>query len=446
MAKVNGVASQLSGKVGQLIYRQTKYGTVVYEAPVKANVPQRSEAQMQVRTQLGNLAAVYGQFNKTLKRGFEGLNGKMSDFNAFVQANMNVVKVYVPKSVRLNGGSVLAPYQITRGTLPSVAMHKDASGVLVSDIAVGSLVIGEETTVADLACAVVAMNAEWEEGDQITFFYGEQATDAVTGIPRARIYGSKVMLNPGDTTPLLEVVSALGFTVVDGCLAMDRAIASGAAVWVHSRDDVSNGSAVRVSTQFMYVDSALLASYQSAQAMVGAANSYGGVNVSAVYLKPGSKFSIGMEPMGSGTSGGGTGSGSGSGSGSGDGEGTGGSGSGEGDNPVVKKMVSLSVSPAGAGTVTGGGQYDAGASATLKAVAASGFHFVKWSDNNTSATRTVTVNGDLSLQAIFAADAPQGGGGNDDENENPGGGSGSGDEGGGDTGGGVENEDGGVTF
>lgn len=425
MAKVNGVASQLSGKVGQLIYRHTKYGTVVYEAPVKASVPQRTEAQMQVRTQLGNLAAVYGQFNKTLKKGFEGLNGKMSDFNAFVQANMNVVKVYVPKSVRLNGGSVLAPYQITRGTLPSVAMHKNASGVLVSDIAVGSLVIGEETTVADLACAVVAMNADWEEGDQITFFYGEQSMDAVTEVPRARIYGSKVMLNPGDTTPLLEVVSALGFTVVDGCLAMDRAIASGAAVWVHSRDDVASGSGVRVSTQFMYVDSALLASYQNAQAMVGAANSYGGVNVSAVYLKPGSKFSIGMEPMGwpggNDNDDDNTGDGGGSGSGSGEGSGT---GSGSEENPVVKRTVSLSVSPAGAGTVTGGGQYDEGASATLKAVAASGFHFVKWSDNNTSATRTVTVNGDLNLQAIFAADAPQGGGGNDDDN--PGGGSGTG--------------------
>lgn len=438
MAKVNGVASQLSGKVGQLIYRHTKYGTVVYEAPVKASVPQRSEAQMQVRTQLGNLAAVYGQFNKTLKKGFEGLNGKMSDFNAFVQANMNVVKVYVPKSVRLNGGSVLAPYQITRGTLPSVAMHKNAGGVLVSDIAVGSLVIGEETTVADLACAVVAMNADWEEGDQITFFYGVQTTDAVTGVPRARIYGSKVMLNPGDTTPLLEVVSALGFSVVDGCLAMDRAIASGAAVWVHSRDDVASGSGVRVSTQFMYVDSSVLSSYQNAQALAGAANSYGGVNVSAVYLKPGSKFSIGMEPIGGSGSGSGSGSGdggSGSGSGSGDG---GGSGSGSGENPVVKKTVSLSVSPAGAGTVTGGGQYDEGASATLKAVAASGFHFVKWSDNNTSANRTVTVNGDLSLQAIFAADAPQGGGNDDD---NPGGG---GDEGGGSgsgTGGGSEEED-----
>lgn len=59
MAKVNGVGSQMSGKVGELIYRHTKYGTVVYEAPVKASVPQRTEAQMQVRTQLGNLAVAH---------------------------------------------------------------------------------------------------------------------------------------------------------------------------------------------------------------------------------------------------------------------------------------------------------------------------------------------------------------------------------------------------
>ena len=260
MAKISGVATQLSGKVGQLIYRQTKYGTVVYEAR-KTSVPQRTEAQMQVRTQWSNLAAVYRQFNQTLKKGFEGLNGKMHDYNAFLQANTNVVKVYVPKSVRLNGGSVLAPYQITRGTLPSVAMTKGAGGVLVSDVRVGSLVIGAETTVADLANAVIALNDGWQAGDQLTFFYGVQTMDAVTGIPRARIYGYKVMLNPGDSTPLLEVVSGIGFSSVAPSagsgfvLGMDRAIEDGAAVWIHSREDGTGG--LKVSTQFMYVDSRL---------------------------------------------------------------------------------------------------------------------------------------------------------------------------------------------
>ena len=91
-----------------------------------------------------------------------------------------------------------------------------------------------------------------------------------------------------------------------------------------------------------------------------------------------------------------------------------------GNTPAPKKMVSLSVSPSGSGTVTGGGQYDSGSSVNIKATAASGYHFVKWSDGSTDANRTLNVlNSDITLQAIFAADAPQGGG---DE----GGGSGSG--------------------
>ena len=314
MAKVNGVATQLSGKVGQLIYRQTKYGTVVYEAR-KTSVPQRTEAQMQVRTQWSNLAAVYRQFNQTLKKGFEGLNGKMHDYNAFIQANTNVVKVYVPKSVRLNGGSVLAPYQITRGTLPSVAMTKGADGVLVSDVRVGSLVIGAETTVADLANAVIALNDGWQAGDQLTFFYGVQTTDAVTGIPRARIYGYKVMLNPGDSTPLLEVVNGVGFTSVASAdsgyvLGMDRAIEDGAAVWIHSREDGTGG--LKVSTQFMYVDSSVLAGYQTSDAMAGAANSYGGINAQAVFLQPRAgrvTVTPAVVPAGGSTGSGGSGSG-----------------------------------------------------------------------------------------------------------------------------------------
>ena len=334
MAKVNGVATQLSGKVGQLIYRQTQYGTVVYEAR-KTSVPQRTEAQMQVRTQWGNLAAVYRQFNQTLKKGFEGLNGKMHDYNAFIQANTNVVKVYVPKSVRLNGGSVLAPYQITRGTLPSVAMTKGAGGVLVSDVRVGSLVIGAETTVADLANAVIALNDGWQAGDQLTFFYGVQTTDAVTGIPRARIYGYKVMLNPGDSTPLLEVVNGVGFTSVASAgsgyvLGMDRAIEDGAAVWIHSREDGTGG--LKVSTQFMYVDSSVLAGYQTSSAFAGAAESYGGINAQTVFLQPRAgrvTVTPAVVPAGGSTGSGGSGTGT---TDSGDGGSTEPSGGGN-DNP-----------------------------------------------------------------------------------------------------------------
>ena len=285
MAKVTGIATQMSGRIGQFIYRRTKSGTVVYEAPAKG-VAKRTEAQMQMRTQWGNLAGVFRQFNRTLKRGFEGLNGRMSDFNAFLQANIGVVKVYVGKTVLLNGGSVLAPYQITRGSLPSVAMRLGDGNVLVSDISLGGLAITATTTVADFSNALIACNDDYEAGDQLTFFYGRQTTDNVTGVPRAKVSGFKVMLDPQDTMPLWDVVSPLGFSSADGCLAMNDGISDAAAVWVHSREDGAGG--VRVSTQFMYVDSGILDKYQGSEAMKDAADSYGGINNSAAYLNPNS--------------------------------------------------------------------------------------------------------------------------------------------------------------
>lgn len=53
------------------------------------------------------------------------------------------------------------------------------------------------------------------------------------------------------------------------------------------------------------------------------------------------------------------------------------------------------------GTVTGGGDYEAGTTATLTATPKTGYKFVKWNDGNTSATRTVTVSADATYTATF---------------------------------------------
>ena len=56
------------------------------------------------------------------------------------------------------------------------------------------------------------------------------------------------------------------------------------------------------------------------------------------------------------------------------------------------------------GTVTGAGTYDYGKKVTLKATANEHYHFVKWSDGNTNATREVTVTADATYTAVFAID------------------------------------------
>ncbi|MBQ7710944.1 MAG: leucine-rich repeat protein, partial [Bacteroidales bacterium] len=54
------------------------------------------------------------------------------------------------------------------------------------------------------------------------------------------------------------------------------------------------------------------------------------------------------------------------------------------------------------GTVTGGGAYVQGATATLTATANTGYHFVQWNDGNTQNPRIVTVTADATYVAYFA--------------------------------------------
>ena len=292
MGKIFGANTKISGKVGQLLYRQTRTGTVISELPVKPAIPRRSARQMDRRTQWGNLAAIYKQFDSMLRRGYENLPPQMSVFNAFIQANIDVVKVYITKTIRLNGGAILAPYQITRGSLPSISMAKNASNILVSGIRLGSLAIDANTTVGQFSQAVIDNNDAFDEGDQLTFFHGIQSIDTVTRTPRATIKGYKVVLSTAEDTKLWDVVDRIGFSVTDNCLATSQQITNGAAVWVHSRETADG--ALKVSTQLFFVENSALATYQGRTAFTAAANSYGGINSAAVYLQP---EVVGIDPV-----------------------------------------------------------------------------------------------------------------------------------------------------
>ena len=74
--------------------------------------------------------------------------------------------------------------------------------------------------------------------------------------------------------------------------------------------------------------------------------------------------------------------------------------------------VNVSVNDPTMGTATVNGNATAtvmsGTEVTLTATPNSGYRFVKWSDDNTQATRTVTVNSNMSFTAYFESDGPQG--------------------------------------
>ena len=102
------------------------------------------------------------------------------------------------------------------------------------------------------------------------------------------------------------------------------------------------------------------------------------------------------------------GDGNGGGSGSDGGSDNGVTGSDGGGSSVQKYTLTVTSADSQMGSVTGGGEYEAGTQATVTAVANSGYQFKQWSDGNTSATRSVTVNSNLTLTATFEVESSGG--------------------------------------
>ena len=154
----------------------------------------------------------------------------------------------------------------------------------------------------ELSAAILAYNNTWQEGDQLTFFYGTQEVDQVSGTPRALIQGWKMVLDVSDETVLWNECSPIGFSSVDGYLGMGVAISDAAAVWIHTR--TSSSGELQVSTQYLYVDSTILESYQDEAAFEASAASYGGINTEESFLSPksGGQSSVSVSGSGSGSS------------------------------------------------------------------------------------------------------------------------------------------------
>ncbi len=75
-------------------------------------------------------------------------------------------------------------------------------------------------------------------------------------------------------------------------------------------------------------------------------------------------------------------------------------------NPPVQYTLTVTSDNTAMGTVSGGGTYNEGDTATLAATAAEGYHFVRWNDNDTNNPREVVVAGNVTYTAYFEANPP----------------------------------------
>ena len=319
MAKFSStLIEEASGKLGNnLVMRKTAKGQILAKAPKKASQPRRSEKQANTRLQMANLLANYRLYSGKLLEAFESKTAGVSDANMYVSVNWGYQPVYMTRQMRIQGCCVLAEYMICTGSIAPIG-YELVDGKLVSDLSLGALVIGEETTVGELTAAVLQNNDLWEEGDQLTCFIGNQLLGS-DGQPRCTMKAEKVILNLDDDTKLWDVAGADGFSTKDGYLAGGVVLQNMGMAWVHSRN---NGSQTKVSTQRLVVVSDVIAQYQTYAAMRAAADSYGGINSKAVYLNPSSTLADVAQQVGGNGGSGQSGSGGGSQQSGGNGGGT----------------------------------------------------------------------------------------------------------------------------
>ena len=328
MAILNGILKKLNGSAGSLTFKQVNGQTVVSEKATTVKNT-RTPAQQRQRTKWGNVVQMYKGICPLINYGFESKAPGCSDYNMFMKVNMKNSDIYLTREEVAGGACIAAPYQLTQGTLPSIVIVGSGENAR-TDIKLGDLKIDANTLVKDFAMAVVSNNADYDFGDQISFFDVLQRVNAVTGIPYCQFLATNVMLDKTSEVKLLDIVSKYGFATVDGYLGHIEGEGDGVYAWVHSR---KSSAKTLVSTQsFVNNNAEMIAEYSGDQAYKRSVQTYGGENSS--FLTPGTtttQATDGSVPPvvdDSGSGGSGTDQGSGSGGSSSGGSSAGGSDSG----------------------------------------------------------------------------------------------------------------------
>ena len=281
MAILNGILKKLNGSAGSLTFKQVNGQTVVSEKATTVKNT-RTPAQQRQRTKWGNVVQMYKGICPLINYGFESKPAGCSDYNMFMKANMKGSDIYLTREEVAGGGCVAYPYQLTQGTLPSIVVTGSGDNAR-TDIKLGDLTIDAETLVKDFAIAVVSNNADYDFGDQISFFDVLQRVNAVTGIPYCQFLATNVVLDKASEVKLLDMVSKYGFATVDGYLGHIEGEGAGVFAWVHSR---KSSAKTLVSTQSLVNNNdEMIAEYSGDQAYKRSVKTYGGE--SSAFLTPG---------------------------------------------------------------------------------------------------------------------------------------------------------------
>lgn len=164
----------------------------------------RTYPQMIRRIKWGNLVNVFKAMKAWQPKAYDSKTKGQTDYNIFMQLNINAANAALTKEMCESGCAVIEGFQVSRGSLPPIALTNAQSGnQYVSDIKISNAISGS-TTIGQLSADILANNPQFVEGDNLAFIFFKNYKTSRTEWPYVSTVYTEITL---DTTSSVVVNS-----------------------------------------------------------------------------------------------------------------------------------------------------------------------------------------------------------------------------------------------
>lgn len=128
----------------------------------------QSKKQLAHRMQFCNVMANAQLMAYNIRGGYQYKPKHLSYHNMFAKYNLGKVKIYLDKNEVLNKACVVAPYNITIGSLPSIDISVQADSLVTSIRVPQGFLITEASTIGEVSAALLSASSDMKRGDQVS--------------------------------------------------------------------------------------------------------------------------------------------------------------------------------------------------------------------------------------------------------------------------------------
>lgn len=179
----NLINAKVSGNVGSMNFRRRGNQVVVAERSY-ANSSKGGGAtykQRMHRVRMANVSAVFKAIAAIEARAWQNKGMNMSDANMFFKANLAGSPIFLTAAEAKNGAAVIAPYVVSEGKLPSLVQSFKTDGFHTGIMLPEGWIVGQNT-IGALSSAIIENNADFKNGDKLTFAKIAQVVNDVNGL------------------------------------------------------------------------------------------------------------------------------------------------------------------------------------------------------------------------------------------------------------------------